>query len=237
MTRAFILAAGRGERLRPLTDHLPKPLLEVGGAALIEHHLAALRAAGIDQVIVNLGWLGAQIRERLGDGGRYGLRVAYSDEGWPALETGGALRQARALLGAAPLVLVNADVYADYPWAALLARARAWPREALAHLVLVPNPEHHRQGDFTLLDGRIVEPAAETRLTFSGISIIDPRLLDAAPASAAFPLAPLLRAAAREGRVSAERHDGLWSDVGSPERLEALRRRLQSMPPDPKAVP
>jgi MurNAc alpha-1-phosphate uridylyltransferase len=234
--RAFILAAGRGERMRPLSDHAPKPLIEVGGRALIEHHLLGLREAGIAEVIINLGWLGARIRERLGDGTRYGLRIVYSDEGWPALETGGALQRARPLLGAAPFVLVNADVYVELNWPALLARAARWPDERRAHLLLVDNPEHHPRGDFSIAAGRVVEPATETRLTFSGISIIDPRLLDGAPAGA-FPIAPRLRAAALEGRVSAEHHRGLWSDVGTPERLAALRARLQFTSPDPKASP
>lgn len=225
MTRAFILAAGRGERMRPLTDRLPKPLIEIGAHALIEHHLLRLADAGVREVVVNLGWLGAQIPQRLGDGQRYGLRIAYSDEGWPALETGGGLRRALPLLGDAPFLLVNGDVYTDYPFAALLDRARQWSDAARAHLVLVPNPAHHPQGDFTLVDGSVVEPATATRLTFSGISLLDPRLL-AGSADGAFPLAPLLRTAARERRVSGECHDGLWSDVGTPERLAALLAQL-----------
>lgn len=236
MTRAFILAAGRGERMRPISDHTPKPLIEVGGHALIEHHLRGLRAAGVDEVVINLGWLGAQIRERLGDGAAYGVRIAYSDEGWPALESGGALQRARPLLGASPFVLVNADVYADVDWRPLLARTRDWPDARRAHLVLVDNPAQHPHGDFTLIDGKLVEPASDQRLTFSGISIIDPRLLDGAP-DAAFPLAPLLRTAALEHRVTAEHHRGLWSDVGTPERLASLRDRLQSATKDPKACP
>ncbi|MGH8445206.1 MAG: N-acetylmuramate alpha-1-phosphate uridylyltransferase MurU, partial [Solimonas sp.] len=192
MTKAFILAAGRGDRMRPLTDHTPKPLLEAGGHALIEHHLLKLAAAGVREAVVNLGWLGERIRERLGDGTRYGLSIAWSEEGWPALETGGALRHAQPLLGTAPFLLINGDVYTDFDFAALLARARTWPQAQRAHLVLVPNPEHHPDGDFTLADGRMVEPAGETRLTFSGISVIDPRLLDGAPAGGAFALAPLL---------------------------------------------
>lgn len=235
--KAFILAAGRGERMRPLTDRTPKPLIEVGGRTLIEHHLAGLRAAGIRELVVNLGWLGERIRGHLGDGGRYGLRIAYSEEGWPALETGGALRRAQDLLGADPFLLVNGDVYTDYPWPELLARAAQLGAGTLAHLVLVPNPAHHPGGDFTLAAGRVVEPAGETRLTFSGLSLIDPRLLEGAPPAGAFGLAPLLRRAAAQGRVAAERYDGLWSDVGTPERLDALRVRLraglQSPPPAP----
>ncbi|WP_028080305.1 N-acetylmuramate alpha-1-phosphate uridylyltransferase MurU [Solimonas soli] len=226
--KAFILAAGRGDRMRPLTDHTPKPLLEVGGRPLIEHHLQRLRAAGVDEIVINLGWLGAQIRERLGDGRAHGVRIEYSHEGWPALETGGALRRALPRLGTAPFLLVNGDVYSDHDPARLVACARHWPATRRAHLVLVPNPDHHPRGDFTLADGRIVEPAGEARLTFSGLSLVDPRLLDGAPAGGAFPLAPLLRAAAAEGRVSGERHDGLWCDVGTPERLRALDAQLSA---------
>ncbi|HET8883101.1 MAG TPA: nucleotidyltransferase family protein [Solimonas sp.] len=236
MNKAFILAAGRGERMRPLTDRTPKPLLDVGGRALIEHHLLGLAAAGVEAVVINLGWLGPQIRERLGDGTRYGLSIAYSDEGWPALDTGGALQRARPLLGDAPFVLVNADVHTDYPWPSLVARARDWPNDRLAHLVLVDNPPQHPQGDFTLRDRDVVEPASPPRLTFSGLSIIDPRLLDGAPGGT-FSIVPLLRAAARLGRVSGEHHAGLWSDVGTPERLDALRARLQSTPSVPSALP
>lgn len=218
-----------------MTDHTPKPLIDVSGRALIEHHLLGLREAGIQDVIINLGWLGAQIRERLGDGQRYGLRIAYSDEGWPALETGGALQRARPLLGDAPFVLVNADVYTDFPLPTLVAAARAWPCGRLAHLVLIDNkPVHHPHGDFTLVDGRIVEPVTAARLTFSGISIIEPRLLDDAPGGT-FRLAPLLRSAAQAGHVTGEHYRGLWSDVGTPERLDELRHRLQSAPPIPKA--
>ena len=223
--KAFILAAGRGERMRPLTDRLPKPLIEVGGCSLIERHLARLAAAGVDEIVINLGWLGAQIPARLGDGSAHGLKIAYSDEGWPALETGGGLRRARPLLGDAPFLLVNGDVYTDYPFERLVARARQWPASARAHLVLVPNPAHHPAGDFTLEGERIVEPATASRLTFSGISLLDPRLLDDRH-QGTFPLAPLLRAAALEQRVSGERHDGLWSDVGTPERLAQLQSQL-----------
>lgn len=214
--------------MRPLTDQTPKPLLMVAGQPLIAHHLLHLRAAGIEDVIINLGWLGAQIRERLGDGREYGVRITYSDEGWPALETGGALRRALPLLGNAPFVLLNGDVYSDFDPARLVARAQRWAAEQRAHLVLVPNPEHHPRGDFTLDHERIVEPAGDTRLTFSGLSLLDPRLLDDAP-EGAFPLAPLLREAARQGRVSGERHEGLWCDVGTPERLRDLDARLSSL--------
>lgn len=232
MTRAFILAAGRGERMRPLTDHTPKPLLEVGGRALIEHHLLGLQAAGVREVVINLGWLGAQIRARLGDGQRCGLQIRYSDEGWPALDTGGALLRARPLLGEAPFVLVNADVYTDFAWPGLLTRAQHLPPQTRAHLVLIDNPPQHPRGDFSLVNGQVCEPPGDARLTFSGISIIDPRLLDG-QADGVFSLVPLLRAAARDGHVTAEHYRGQWSDVGTPQRLEELRTRLQSNPSAP----
>lgn len=233
MIRAFILAAGRGERMRPLTDHTPKPLIEVGGHALIEHHLRGLHAAGVREVIINLGWLGAQIRARLGDGARHGLQIRYSDEGWPALDTGGALQRARPLLGELPFVLVNADVHTDFPWPGLLARVQQMKPQTRAHLVLVDNPPQHPNGDFSLVDGQVREPPDESRLTFSGISIIDPRLLDG-QADGSFSLVPLLRAAARNGQVSGEHYRGLWSDVGTPQRLAELQTRLQSTQIAPK---
>ncbi|MFT4048111.1 MAG: nucleotidyltransferase family protein [Solimonas sp.] len=226
MTKAFILAAGRGERMRPLTDHTPKPLLEVGGRALIEHHLLRLAAAGVAEIVINLGWLGAQIRERLGDGGCYGVRIEYSDEGWPALETGGGTRRALSLLGTAPFISISGDIYSDYPLQKLVESARQWRGGDLAHLVLVPNPPFHPRGDFSLIDGRIVEPAQPPLLTYANFAVIDPRLF-AAHADGTFPIAPLLRAAAREHRCSAELYTGPWSNVGTPEQLRELAVRLQ----------
>ena len=224
---AFLLAAGRGERMRPLTDHTPKPLLAAGGRPLIDYHLDALAAAGVREVVVNLGWLGAKLREHLGDGGRYGVSIAYSDEGWPALETGGGIHRALPLLGDAAFVVVNGDVHTDFPLASLVARAARWPAADLAHLVLVPNPPHHPTGDFALdADGRIVEPAPPQH-TFSGLSVLHPRLFDGC-APGAFGLAPLLRCAATQGRVSGEVHAGRWSDVGTPERLAALDAALRA---------
>jgi len=221
MTKAFILAAGRGERMRPLTDHTPKPLLVVRGRPLIEHHLGALAAAGVREVVINLGWLGTRIRDHLGDGARYDLHIAYSEEGWPALETGGGLHRALPLLGENAFVVVNGDVYSDYPLAALVERARSLPAQDLAHLVLVPNPAHNPRGDFALEGGRIVEPAPPQH-TFSGLSVLRPALF-AGCQPGAFGVAPLLRAAAQRGQVGAELHRGLWSDVGTPERLAALQ--------------
>ncbi|TJY56696.1 nucleotidyltransferase family protein [Sinimarinibacterium sp. CAU 1509] len=221
--KAFILAAGRGERMRPLTDHTPKPLLQVGGQSLIVRHLQQLASAGVREVVINLGWLGAQIREALGDGRDYGVTIAYSDEGWPALETGGGIHHALALLGDAPFIVINGDVRTDFPLRRLVERAQTMSASDQAHLVLVPNPEHHPQGDFVLSNGRVVEPAdaATSRHTFSGLSVLTPTLFATAQAGA-FGLAPLLRCAAAAGAVSGELHSGAWSDVGTPQRLAAL---------------
>ena len=216
--KAFVLAAGRGERMRPLTDHTPKPLLPVAGKPLIEWHLERLAAAGFREVVINLGWLGARIPEVLGDGRRWDLRLRYSDEGWPALETGGGLFRALPLLGAEPFLLVNGDVWCDADFAALAARGlRA---AELAHLLLVANPPQHPRGDFALgADGRVTE--GEPRLTYSGIGLLHPRLFEGC-SDGAVPLAPLLRSAMAAGAVSGDRHEGRWVDVGTPERLAAL---------------
>lgn len=224
MTVAFILAAGRGERMRPLTDATPKPLVEVAGRPLIEHQLLRLRSAGIERVVINLGWLGARIRERLGDGGRYGLTIAYSEEGWPALDTGGGILRALPLLGAAPFVLVNGDVWCDLPFTQLVGHARDLSGPDLAWLQLVPNPAHHPVGDFAL-DGTRVRLEGAARLTYSGLAVLRPELFTGC-AAGRFSLAPLLRAAIARGRVSGACHDGFWSDVGTVERLRALERRL-----------
>jgi N-acetyl-alpha-D-muramate 1-phosphate uridylyltransferase len=220
----MILAAGRGERMRPLTLARPKPLLEAGGAPLIVHHLRALQAAGFEDVVVNLSWLGEQIRGVLGDGSRHGVRLHYSDEGPEPLETGGGIFRALPLLGEGPFLVLNGDVWTDLDWAAL--RDRLAPQD-LAHLVLVPNPPHNERGDFVLAGGRIVETACE-RLTFSGVGVYRAGLFDGCR-DGIFKLAPLLRAAARAERVSGELHAGAWLDIGTPERLahldELLNRR------------
>jgi MurNAc alpha-1-phosphate uridylyltransferase len=220
----MILAAGRGERMRPLTLVKPKPLLEAGGVPLIVHHLHALRAAGIEDVVVNLSWLGAQIRGALGDGSRYGLRLQYSDEGPEPLETGGGIFRALPLLGAGPFLVLNGDVWADVDYSRL--HDRIAPND-LARLVLVPNPPHNVRGDFVLANGRIVETEGE-RCTFSGVGVYRAALFDGCR-DGIFKLAPLLRAAARAGRVGGELHTGTWLDIGTPERLaqldDLLRRR------------
>lgn len=214
----MILAAGRGERMRPLTDHTPKPLLRAGAHALIEYHILGLAQAGISQIIINHAHLGDQLEQALGDGRRYGVDIRYSAEG-EALETGGGIFRALSLLGGGPFVVVNGDVWTDYPFVQLPEPA------GLAHLVLVDNPPHHPAGDFVLLSDGRVSDAAGPRLTFSGIGVYRPELF-AACRPGRFPLAPLLRAAMAEGRVSGEHYRGGWVDVGTPERLAELDRRL-----------
>jgi MurNAc alpha-1-phosphate uridylyltransferase len=218
----LILAAGRGERMRPLTLARPKPLLEAGGVPLIVHHLRALAAAGFEDVVVNLSWLGGQIQAALGDGTRHGLRIHYSDEGPEPLETGGGIFRALPLLGAGPFLVLNGDTWSDIPYADL--RERLAPAD-LAHLVLVPNPTHNEAGDFVLERDRIVESPGE-RLTFSGVGVYRAELF-AGCRDGIFKLAPLLRAAARAGRVSGEIHGGAWLDIGTPERLAELDARLR----------
>ncbi len=241
--KAMILAAGRGERMRPLTLARPKPLLEVGGRALIEHHLQALAAAGFREVVVNLSWLGGQITAVLGDGARFGLRIVYSDEGAEPLETGGGIFRALPLLspmGVEPFLVLNGDVWMQYPYATLRERfGPGLPRRDQAHLVLVPNPDHNPRGDFALERGRMVEAvpgmnagtAVAARLgvlprcTFSGLGVYHPSLFNGCT-DGIFKLAPLLRAAAVNDRVGVERFDGDWLDIGTPERLAALQARL-----------
>jgi MurNAc alpha-1-phosphate uridylyltransferase len=218
--RAMILAAGRGERMRPLTDHTPKPLLQAGGKALIEFHIEALVRAGIRELIINHAHLGEQIERHLGNGARWGAQIRYSHEE-KALETGGGILQALPLLGDEPFIVVNGDVWTDYPFERLKAGLAP---EAKAHLVLVDNPPHHRAGDFVLEAGRIV-PEGPERLTYSGIGIYRPELV-VGREPGPFALGPLLRAAAQGGELSGEHYAGAWLDVGTPERLEQLELRL-----------
>lgn len=218
--KAMILAAGRGERMRPLTDHIPKPLLEVGGRALIEHHITCLRAAGITRLVINYSHLGEQIVARLGDGSALGVNIRYSPEPVGALETGGGIKRALPLLGEEPFVVVNGDIWTDYSYNAMRLDA-----DKSAHLVLVDNPPHHPQGDFGLHGNRVVDKA-ESRLTFSGIGIYHPRLFDGV-SEEIFPLAPLLRSAMQRGEVSGEHYSGQWLDIGTPDRLDTLNRTLK----------
>ncbi|MCC5858671.1 MAG: nucleotidyltransferase family protein [Ectothiorhodospiraceae bacterium] len=217
--RAMVLAAGRGRRMRPLTDQTPKPLLSVGGQPLIVWHLQRLAQAGVRDVVVNLAWLGARIRQSLGDGRRWGLRLRYSPERGLGLETGGGIHRALALLGPEPFLVVNGDIWTDMDYAPLLRNP-----EGLAHLVLVANPDHHPAGDFGLRNGRVENDGAE-RFTFSGIGVYRPALF-AGCRPGVFPLAPLLRQAADAGQVSGQVYRGAWCDVGTPERLRELDARL-----------
>lgn len=221
--KAMILAAGRGERMRPLTDHTPKPLLPAGGKRLIEYHLEALAAAGFREVVINLAHLGEQIRDHLGDGSRYGLAIAYSQEPEGALETGGGIFNALPLLGDDPFLVVNGDVWSDYPFEKLNEP------KGLAHLALIDNPAHNPDGDFALAEGR-VESEGAGKLTFSGIGLYRPALF-AGCEPGAFPLAPLLRTAMAKGEVSGEHFTGRWLDIGTPERLEALNQELMARHP------
>jgi MurNAc alpha-1-phosphate uridylyltransferase len=226
--RALILAAGRGERMRPLTNDLPKPLLPAGGQPLIDYHIQALARAGIRELVVNLSWQGEKLRSYLGDGQRYGVSFAFSEEGPEPLETGGGIHHALPLLGPGAFWVVNGDIACDFRFS-----LRRLPAGTLAHLVLVPNPPHNPRGDFLLAGGRIeaAPPAASAgttaHRTFAGISVIDPALFTGA-SPGRFPLAPLLRATAARGEVSGEEHLGRWTDVGTPERLAALDAELKS---------
>ncbi len=211
----MILAAGRGERLRPLTDRVPKALVEVGGKSLIDANLERLACAGIGRVIVNLGWLGGMIAERIGDGAQYNLQVVYSPEYDRVLETGGGIARALPLLGSAPFWVLNADVHTDFALPSLELQA-----DDLAHLVLVPTPKDRSRGDFGL-DGDRVRNAAEPTHTYSGMGLYRPELF-AGAGKARFPLAPLLVAAADRGRLAGQVYRGLWEDVGTPERLARL---------------
>ena len=219
--KAMILAAGRGERLRPLTDRVPKPLIEAGGKPLIGWHLERLAAAGCREVVINVSHLGERIVERLGDGAAWGLRIAFSREPEP-LETAGGMALARTLLGADPFLVVNGDVYCEADLARL---RRVTLGERLAHLVLVPNPAHHPAGDFTLDAGRIGNAAAP-RYTYAGIAVIAPRLFAGVASGSKAQLAPLLRAAAERLQVGGELFEGTWLDVGTVERLSALEAYL-----------
>lgn len=218
--RAMILAAGRGERMRPLTNHTPKPLLAAAGKPLIVHHIERLAAAGFRDLVINLGHLGEQIPQALGDGGRWGLQIRYSPE-QPALETGGGIFRALPLLGPDPFLVINGDIWTDYNPAAARIDARD-----LAHLVLVANPPFRPQGDFALVRGRVQERGKE-QLTFSGIGVYRPELF-AGCRPGAFPLAPLLREAMAEDRVGGECYRGRWIDIGTPERLQSLNLELRT---------
>jgi len=222
--KAMLLAAGRGERLRPLTERLPKPLVEVGGKPLIGWHLERLAAAGVSEVVVNVSHLADAIVERLGDGRRFGLAIRYSREAEP-LETAGGIAKALALLGREAFLLVNGDIYCEVAFAAL---ANVDLGGRLAHLVLVPNPPHRAQGDFALDAAGLVGNAGEPRYTYAGVAVVSPQLVSGLRPGEKAPLAPLLREAAERRLISGELYRGLWQDVGTPERLSELESTLAS---------
>lgn len=213
--RAMILAAGRGERLRPLTDKVPKPLLEVAGKPLIEHHILALSAAGFREIVINQGHLGHLLAASIGDGSRWGITIHWSDEQSGALETGGGIHRALPLLGPSPFLVVNADIWTDYPFMRLRAVKCDW-----AHLVMIANPPYKPAGDFALRQARIAQEG-EQKLTFSGIAVYHPRLFDGCTAGK-FSVVPLLRAAMEQHLVTGEKYAGRWVDAGTLERLESI---------------
>lgn len=219
--RAMILAAGRGERLRPLTDDLPKPLIQAGGKPLIEYHIEALARAGFQDIVINQGHLGHLLPEHLGSGERWGVRIHWSVEPPEALETGGGIFQALPLLGSGPFLVVNGDIFTDYP----LARLRNIKCDR-AHLVLVPNPAHNPKGDFSLQGARIRSDGPDKR-TFSGLAVYHPRLLEGCQAGR-WSIVPILRRAMEDSLVTGELYRGQWQDIGNLERLQALRDCLDN---------
>jgi MurNAc alpha-1-phosphate uridylyltransferase len=224
--KAMILAAGLGNRMRPLTLTTPKPLLAVGGKPLIVWHIEALKAVGISDVVINTAWLGHKLHEALGDGSAYGVNIQWSDEQEP-LETAGGIQQALPLLGNEPFLLVNGDIWLRYDFKRLINKDLG---QQLAHLVLVNNPPQHPKGDFAFCKDQsnsLVLPEGEEKYTFAGVSVLSPQLFADLPAGKA-PLAPLLRQAIAQGLVSAEHHAGAWVDVGTPERLADLDQLIFS---------
>jgi len=214
---AMILAAGRGERLRPITESMPKALVEVRGRSLLERHLDAVKAAGIENVVINLGWLGEQIADRIGSGANYGISVVYSPEGDDILETGGGIQRALPLLGNQPFLVINADVFTDMPLPTGLAD------DAEGHLVLVTTPAYQHQGDFDLADGRIAN-GENPVFTFSGVAVYRPSFFaDCEPGR--FSVAPMLRSAADTSTLTGDVYEGKWQDVGTPQRLAEINRR------------
>ena len=220
--KVMILAAGRGERMGRLTEYCPKPLLKVAGRPLIEHHILALKKHGFSEFVINIAYLGEQIKAALGCGERWGVRIEYSDEGLQALETGGGIFNALPLLGEQPFLVVNADVWSDFPYASLRTKV-----DKNIHLVLVNNPSHNLKGDFGLFDGSI-ELASDKSYTYSGVGVFNPIIFSQQTAGI-FPLAPIIRESISCQRVSGELYQGKWVDVGTPERLADLERKLQQI--------
>ncbi len=214
--KAMILAAGRGERMRPLTDHTPKPLLTAAGKALIEYNIENLVAAGFTELIINIAHLGDQIKYYCGDGTRWNASIIYSDEGETALETAGGIAKALPLLGDQPFLVLNADIVCNYPLADLRKR-----EIDLAHLVMINNPQHHPEGDFAINAKGLLSDQEPNKLTFSGIGVYHPQLFYDIPA-APLKLKPVLNRAIQQQRISGEKFSGLWMDIGTPERLQRL---------------
>jgi len=225
--QAMILAAGRGERMRPLTDRLPKPMLAVGGKPLIVWHLERLAAAGIRDIVINHAWLGHEIENALGDGSAYGVRIRYSPES-TALETAGGIAQALPLLGDAPFLVMNGDVWCDWNPDAASALAASLP-DGGAWMLMVDNPVQHPNGDFHLAsDGRL-HAQGEPRLTYAGIAVYHPSLFKTVPRGTAMPMLPLFRQAMADGLAQGAHHTGRWTDVGTPQRLADLDAELRAM--------
>jgi MurNAc alpha-1-phosphate uridylyltransferase len=225
MRHALILAAGLGERMRPLTTHTPKPLLEVNGKPLIVHHIEKLVAADVRYIVINTSHLAEQFPETLGDGSRWGVRIRYSYEGPTPLETGGGMHKALPLLGPEPFIVVSADIWSDIDYAAL-------PREpsGVAHLMMVGNPDFHPKGDFALADGRLYEgdgPADAQRLTFGNVGVYRREIVEDEVAGR-FKLLPMYQRAIAAGRLSGEKYSGFWRNVGTPAQLDELRDNLDS---------
>ncbi|MFT4560770.1 MAG: MurNAc alpha-1-phosphate uridylyltransferase [Gammaproteobacteria bacterium] len=223
----MILAAGRGSRMGELTSDLPKPLLRIDGKTLIEHQIERLRAGGFDELVVNLAYRGEQISQHLGDGSQFGVSIAYSQEPPGALDTGGGIAAALPLLGNRPFAVVNSDVWTDFDFSRLAEPV------ADAHLILVPNPTHNRSGDFALAGG-FIATEGEKR-TFSGIGVYRPALFPKNDL-VSYPLAPILTAAAAQGRVTAELYNGVWLDVGTAERLTIAKQFATFQPPRQSGV-
>ncbi len=216
----MILAAGRGERLKPLTDRIPKPLIEVGGQPLIEHHLQALSRAGVSEVVINISWLGEQIRSHLGDGSRWNLSIAYSPEPPGALETAGGIRRALPLLDSECFLVISGDVLTDFDFGYLVGRRPS----GLAHLVMVDNPPHHQHGDFNLAPDGALQIEGMPRLTYSGIGIFHSNLFVDVDPEVPMPLRPLLEQAIGRRQLSGEHYRGKWMDIGTLERLHVARQ-------------
>jgi len=221
--KAMILAAGRGERMRPLTDSTPKPLLKAAGKPLIQHSIEKLVAAGFDDIVINLSYRGDQIRDYLGDGRQFDCRIVYSDEGECALETAGGIIHALSLLGDQPFLLINGDIACDYP----LTRLQTVPVKK-AHLIMMLNPPHHPEGDFHLSDDGILLAHGANKLTYSGIGVFNPALFKNLPAEP-LKLGPVLRSVMPEKQITGEHYSGFWMDIGTPERLSQLEQHLSRL--------